>query len=258
MTARDPLAELKPQLLATKSEIARRFALAGQQIEDPAPRPKFWQFLGEAEVFAEVLNRPMRKIPIAQAKNPRTVMVLPGFMTHPVRMRFMTQHLDRAGHHTKRWGQGFNFGPTEENFAQLEERLLGLYEQAGEPIVLLGWSLGGVFARELAKKQPHAVAKVITMGSPFSGDPRSNNVWRVYQLVTGHQVDNPPVVEDVAAKPPVETVAMWSPRDGMIAPRAACGMAHERDRAIALRCTHIGFSYSKEAIVAVLEELERG
>ena len=95
------------------------------------------------------------------------------------------------------------------------------------------------------------------MGSPFSGDPRANNVWRIYQFIAGHSVDAPPIEAELSLKPPVETVALWSPRDGVVSPRSACGQAHERDRAIALRCTHIGFSYSPEAVHAVLRELDR-
>jgi pimeloyl-ACP methyl ester carboxylesterase len=123
--------------------------------------------------------------------------------------------------------------------------------------VLVGWSLGGVFARELAKRHPDLVAKVITMGSPFSGSPYDNNAWRVYHLVTGHSVEHPPIEAHLAAKPPVETVALWSPRDGIVAPRASCGKPGERDRAVALRCTHIGFANSPQAIRAVAQELER-
>jgi hypothetical protein len=71
-------------------------------------------------------------------------------------------------------------------------------------------------------------------------------------------VDNPPVDADIAAKPPVETVALWSPRDGIVSPRSACGRTGERDRAVALRCTHLGFAYDPQAITAVLRELEAG
>ncbi len=132
-----------------------------------------------------------------------------------------------------------------------------MHERAEEPVVLLGWSLGGIYARELASRHPDAVSKVITMGSPFSGSPRANNVWRAYQFITGHQVDCPPIETDVSAKPPVETVALWSPNDGMIAPRCAAGLPGERDRAVAMRCTHVGFTYAPEVIHAVLAELER-
>ena len=94
-------------------------------------------------------------------------------------------------------------------------------------------------------------------GTPFSGSLYANNAWHIYQLVTGHSIDQPPVEAQVAVKPPVETVALWSPRDGVIAPRSACGRPGERDRAIALRCTHLGFAHSLEVIRTVAEELER-
>jgi pimeloyl-ACP methyl ester carboxylesterase len=131
-----------------------------------------------------------------------------------------------------------------------------IHQLYGQNVVLVGWSLGGIFARELAKRHPEMVAKVITMGTPFSGSPYANNAWRVYQLVTGHSVEQPPVEAQIAVKPPVETVALWSPRDGVVAPRSACGLPGERDRAVALRCSHIGFASSDEAIAAVARELE--
>jgi len=183
-------------------------------------------------------------------------MILPGFATHPLRMRYLARHIERAGHKAKRWGLGFNWGPTERNIAELERRLVEIHARYGVEVVLLGWSLGGLFARELAKRQPALVAKVITMGSPFSGSARANNVWRIYQLVTGHSVDSPPIVTDRSKKPPVETVALWSARDGMVGARSARGRPGERDRAIALRCTHMGFSYAPEAIKAILGEIE--
>ncbi len=219
------------------------------------PSRRLW--LGELTHVAEPLRRAFRSFKLPPAAHPRTVMVLPGFATHPTRMRYLARELERAGHRVKRWGLGFNMGPSAERIAFLEKRLLDLADRHGEPVVLLGWSLGGLFARELAKRQPQAVAKVITMGSPFSGDPRANNVWRVYQLIAGHRVDEPPIDNPVGVKPPVETVAMWSPRDGIVAARSACGTADERDRAIALRCTHMGFAYSPEAITAVARELDR-
>jgi pimeloyl-ACP methyl ester carboxylesterase len=215
-----------------------------------------WRLLAEAQVVIEPVRRLTRNPDIAAADHPRKVMLLPGFATHPIRMRYMARQLEKAGHKVKRWGLGFNFGPTLENFEILERRLDDLHQRYQEPVFLVGWSLGGLFARELAKRHPDKVAKVVTMGSPFSGDPRANNAWRVYQFVTGHSVDHPPIAGDTAAKPPVPTTALWSPRDGIVSPRSACGKSGERDRAIALRCTHLGFAYSEESIRAVLWELE--
>ena len=241
-----------------KVELSRRIELARQANPEPAARPKIRHTLAEARVVLEPALRLVRKMDIAPAGFPRTVMLLPGFGTHPVRMKYMAQQLEKAGHTVKRWGMGFNFGPTVENVAFLEERLADIHRRYGREVVLIGWSLGGLFARELAKRHPDEVAKVITMGSPFSGNPRANNAWRIYQFIAGHRVDNPPIDGDVREKPPVTTVAFWSARDGIVSPRSSCGMAGERDRAVALRCNHIGFSYSPECIRAVLRELDEG
>ena len=127
----------------------------------------------------------------------------------------------------------------------------------GAPMALIGWSLGGLFAREIARRQPEQISRVITMGTPFSGDPRANNAWRAYQAITGHPVDQPPIECELAVKPPVPTIALWSPRDGVIQPRSAAGWPGERDRAVALRCTHLGFPRRPEAIAEVLRQLDR-
>ena len=178
---------------------------------------------------------------------PRTlsqpVMLLPGFGTHPARMRGLGRALEGAGHRVADWGLGFNFGPSEDRFDRLCERVVTMARREGQPLVLIGWSLGGLFAREIAHRHPEAVAMVITLGSPFSGDRRANNAWRAYQAITGHAVDAPPVGERCfGAKPPVPTIALWSPRDGIVSPRSACGRPGERDRAVAVRCTHLGFA----------------
>jgi pimeloyl-ACP methyl ester carboxylesterase len=240
------------------TELARRVALAREACpeEYQSGKPRLARLLGEAEVLLEPVRRPRRKIAAPVSANPQITMILPGFATHPMRMRYLARQLESAGHIAKRWGLGFNWGPTEENFAALEARLLQLHARHGRKVTLIGWSLGGLYARELAKRQPQAVAKVISMGSPFSGSPRANNVWRAYQFITGHSVDTPPITSDLAAKPPVETVALWSANDGVIAPRCAAGRAGERDRAIPLRCTHMGFTYDPQVIATLLAELE--
>jgi pimeloyl-ACP methyl ester carboxylesterase len=241
-----------------RSALARRIALAREVCpeEYESGKPRLVRLLGEADILLEPLRRPRRKLAVARSDNPQVVMVLPGFGTRPSRMRYLARHLEEAGHITKRWGQGRNWGPDPERFDQIEARLAELHARHARKVVLLGWSLGGLYARELAKRQPHAVAKVITMGSPFSGSPRANNVWRAYQFITGHSVDAPPVEADLAVKPPVETVALWSANDGVIAPRCAAGRPGERDRAVPVRCTHMGFTYDPQVIAAVLAELE--
>jgi pimeloyl-ACP methyl ester carboxylesterase len=233
-----------------------RFALAREQVAEPVVAPPLRRLVGELEYIVEPFRRLLRPgEPIPAAANPRTVMLLPGFATHPVRMRHLAASLRAAGHRVSHWGMGFNWGASAERFERAENRLVQLAERHGEPVALVGWSLGGLFAREIAKRRPEAVAKVVTMGSPFSHSPRANHVWRAYQFIAGHRVDEPPVAVDLKAKPPCETVALWSPRDGIVHPRAACGRAGERDRAIALRCTHMGFAYDPQVVAAVLREL---
>ena len=254
MTAPDPSTPLA-HIQIGKGDISRRFILASEHNPEPASRPKLRHTIAEARVVLEPVIRLFRKMEIAETQSPQTIMMLPGFGTHPVRMKYMAQQIERAGHTVKRWGMGFNFGPTAENVAFLEDRLIDIHERYGRDVVLVGWSLGGLFARELAKRHPDRVAKVITMGSPFSGNPRANNAWRIYQFITGHRVDQPPIEGDVRVKPPVETVAFWSARDGIVSPRCTAGKEGERDRAVALRCNHIGFSYAPECIHAILREL---
>jgi pimeloyl-ACP methyl ester carboxylesterase len=239
--------------------IARRVELMRHKPPAGARGPKGRFLIGELSAWGEPVARLLRRpLVLEPTARPRVVMLLPGFGTHPLRMRYMARCLERAGHKTKRWGLGFNLGPSEENFALLEERVRQIRARYGQNVVLVGWSLGGIFARELAKRHPDLIAKVVTMGTPFSGVPYANNAWPIYQLVTGHSVERPPVEVELSVKPPVETVALWSPRDGVISPRCACGRPGERDRAIALRCTHLGFAHSPEAIRAVAAELERG
>jgi len=250
-------AKLALHSAAATGPIARRLDLLRQKPPAEAQGPHRRLLLGELASPIEPLMRTFRPpLVLPRTAQPRVVMLLPGFGTHPLRMRYMARCLEQAGHKTKRWGLGFNLGPTEQNFALLEARVGQIRERYGQNVVLVGWSLGGIFARELAKRRPELVAKVITMGTPFSRSLYANNAWRIYQLVTGQSIEQPPVEAQVSLKPPVETVALWSPRDGVISPRSACGRPGERDRAVALRCTHLGFAHSAEAIQAVAAELE--
>ena len=241
----------------SRQEMSRRLALAAEPCPDDARGPRALLLAKEFLWPVEPIRRRFEDFTVEKARNPRHVMLLPGFGAHPIRMRWMARKLEEAGHTAKRWGLGYNLGATADRFAKVERRLLDLHSRYGEPIVLVGWSLGGVMARELAKKHPAKVAKVVTMGSPFSGSPRANNGWRAYQAIAGHRVDEPEIETVVSEKPPVETVAFWSPRDGIVHPRSACGRPGERDRAVALRCSHMGFVLTHEAMGALLSELDR-
>lgn len=185
------------------------------------------------------------------------VMVLPGFVATDRTTLGLQRALAAAGYRVAGWGLGINNGVR----ADTRDRIVANLEAFGRggKVILVGWSLGGVYAREVAKVRPDLVARVVTLGSPFSGNMRANNAWRLYELVAGHPVDRPPIDADLAAKPPVPTLAIWSRGDGVIAPAAARGQPHESDRQVELRCTHMGFGVSGRAypqIIAALRAFE--
>lgn len=237
-----------------RAAFMRRAALAWQPKPDGVGGPRLGLLMGELRTFP-VPGEPHE--PAGKARHPQPVMLLPGFGAHPSRMRRMHRALAEAGHKPEDWGLGFNLGPTPANFQFLLHRVSKLSRKHEAPVALVGWSLGGLFAREIACRQPDTVSRIITLGTPFSGDRRANNGWRAYQAITGHAVDEPPIECDINSKPPVPTIALWSPRDGVIHPRSAAGWPHERDRAIAMRCTHLGFPHSPQVIAEVLRQLDR-
>ncbi|KHK93453.1 esterase/lipase family protein [Novosphingobium malaysiense] len=246
---------LRHQMGSLREALARRVAFVRERHPDGVAKPPLQLLLGELRS----LYRGRVKEPAVQpAVHPMPVMLLPGFGAHPKRMKPMANALKAAGHHPYEWGLGFNLGPNQHNFTFLMRRVAAIAHEHKAPVALVGWSLGGLFAREIARREPQMVAKVITMGTPFSGDMRANNAWRAYQVITGHSVDQPPIECDFATKPPVPTIALWSPRDGVVAPRAACGWPGERDRAVSLRCTHLDFASAPPVITEVLRQLDFG
>lgn len=181
----------------------------------------------------------------------RAVIVLPGFLASDVATSRLRTSLTGAGFRAHGWGLGRNFGVKADMFERLDRHLETL--NLDQPVTLIGWSLGGLIAREYAKYAPDRVRKVITLGTPFSGDMRANNAWRLYEWVAGHKVDTPPIAATPHEKPPVETVALWSRRDGVVAPHSACGEPGETDTNTELYCSHMAFISDPAAIRAVCE-----
>jgi pimeloyl-ACP methyl ester carboxylesterase len=185
----------------------------------------------------------------------RNVLVLPGFMAGDSSTARLRKSLQLAGFQAHSWNLGRNFGVKVDIFDRLDRRLDEI--GAEEPITLIGWSLGGLIAREYAKHAPDRIARVITLGTPFSGCPRANNAWRLYEFVAGYRVDAPPIASEPGKKPPVPTIALWSRRDGVIAPRAACGEPGETDVSIELQCSHMAFVTDPEAIRTICQAVLR-
>ena len=215
--------------------------------------PANWRRLAEA---AWLLPRMLSVLRRARTLGPQAgspALVIPGWAASDRTTRTLREALADAGWRVHGWKLGFNRGATAETVDQLQRRLAEI--GGGQPVLLVGWSLGGVYARELARAVPDQALAVVTLGSPFSGDPKQNNVWRLYEWIAGHRVDEPPIPR-VTDKPPVPHLAIWSRRDGIVAPRAARGLEHERDKAVELNCTHMGFGVSKAAAQQVVREIE--
>lgn len=180
-------------------------------------------------------------------------LVIPGFIANDRTTLALRRALADAGWRVHGWELGWNWGATADMLSRLAARLDAISTDA--PVLVVGWSLGGLFARELARARPDRVLAIVTLGSPFSGDPRQNNVWRLYERVARHRVDNPPVPR-ITEKATVPHLAIWSSKDGIIAPRAARGLDHERDKAVELRCTHMSFGVSKRVTRALVREID--
>ena len=180
-------------------------------------------------------------------------LVIPGFVAHDRTTEPLRKALAGAGWRVHGWDMGVNWGARADTVERLKARINEI--SADQPLLVVGWSLGGLYARELGRAVPDRVRAVVTLGSPFSGSPKQNHVWRIYERIAGHKVDDPPLPR-ITDKPDVPHLALWSRRDGLIAPRAARGLEHERDEEVELDCTHMAFGMSKRAAQDVVREVD--
>ncbi|WP_380871447.1 alpha/beta hydrolase [Sphingomonas sp. DBB INV C78] len=220
--------------------------------------PPLLRFLAEGQAL---VSRPFtaqaaRRIAATHQGDGRAVMVIPGFMARDIFTLRLRKMLEIAGYSPHGWGLGMNRGATSDLLERLSDRLDRIATREGTPISIIGWSLGGLYARELAKLRPDLVDRVITLGSPFSGDPRANRAWKLYEFVNRHPVDRPPLEVELSRKPPMKTFALWSANDGIVAPACARGLPHETDSHVQVDCRHMDFVSSPAAIRAILDALK--
>ena len=106
------------------------------------------------------------------------VLTLPGFLASDLSMAPMRRYLKELGYDAYAWKMGRNFGGVSRMRSALRDRLAEIYQATGRKVSVVGWSLGGVYARDLALQAPHMVRYVITLGSPFASDVRATNATR--------------------------------------------------------------------------------
>jgi len=195
---------------------------------------------------------------VRPAGRPRSVLLLPGFGTGPRAMRVMESFLKRQGHRVRDWGLGRNNGEARQLRIALEPVIRAAIDREREPVVVVGWSLGGFIAREYAREHPGHVRKVITLGTPVIGGPRYTATARRYRA-QGHDLDElERAVKSRYAKPlQVPVTAVYSKRDGIVAWQACIDKWSPDVNHIEVDETHVGLILSPRVLAIVADEVER-
>jgi pimeloyl-ACP methyl ester carboxylesterase len=225
---------------------------------DETAAPPFTLWLRELPFTVPIVLSPLRAahpVPGARAGEGQPVLVFPGILSSDNATALLRRTLRETGYRAYRSKLGFVTGITRTTMARAVDRLAAVAEAEQRKVALVGWSLGGIYARVLAQRHPELVELVMTLGTPFSGDRRANNAWRLYEALNDHAVDAPPLPDDPAIKPEVPTIALWSRRDGVIAPASARGTPAERDAEIEVPFHHFALATTRPAIDRVVAEL---
>lgn len=187
----------------------------------------------------------------------RTAFVIPGMFANDLTTSLLRRSLMQAGFHAVGWGDGLNAVVDEASVDRVLGRLREAVQSNGKPALLVGWSLGGFYARILAQRAPECAALVVTLGSPFSGDRHANRAWKLFELINRYPVDDPPFTEDPATKPMARTVAVWSAKDGIVAPQSSKGTEAERDAEYCIGAKHLEMATSPQAVRSILDIVRR-
>ncbi len=187
------------------------------------------------------------------------VLVLPGLVTSDTSTRPLRSFLKGRGYAVSGWGQGRNYGLREGVQDGMLDLVRKLTDQHGRKLSVVGWSLGGLYARQLAKMLPDHVRSVITLGSPFAGSPKATNAWRVYELASGQRADDAHAESDfggpLAETPPVPTTAIFSRTDGVCAWQVCKEKPSAFTENIEVYGSHCGLGHHPAAVYAVADRL---
>jgi len=188
----------------------------------------------------------------------RPVLVIPGLATGDVSTTLLRRTLKARGFRPEGWRLGVNSGADPRKVERLERQIEQMHARTGKKVILIGWSLGGLYARVIAQRVPDQLAMVMTVASPFSGDRRANRAWRFYELINDHTVDNPPFAENLATKPPIPTIAIWSAIDGVVLPDCARGKQGEADYCMRVDAPHLALGTSRSCIERIVDGIAIG
>jgi esterase/lipase len=190
------------------------------------------------------------------------VLVFPGLGASGAATSAMRHRLDHLGYATYDWEHGINQG-YGKNFNQwmaaLDRQLLRLHDAHASSVSLLGWSLGGVYARELAKRQPRLVRQVITMATPFGARANTTNAGKIISVFRGDpQLVDAHLERQLAIAPPVHSTSIYSHTDGVVAWQACIGEETALHRNIEVSgVSHLGMTHHPQVLREVANALAR-
>lgn len=192
------------------------------------------------------------------------VMVLPGFMTSDVSTIPLRLFLRSRGYRPYGWNLGRNLGqgidvrkgiPDNSYILRRVEAISERHD--GQRVSLIGWSLGGIYAREIARRLPNLVRTVITMGSPFSGDPKANHVAGLFERFSGKEIEtiSPELRALVNTPPPVPSTAIFSRTDGITDWRCCLEQVDDSTENISVFSSHNGLGHNPMVMCIIADRL---
>ena len=190
-----------------------------------------------------------------------TVMVLPGFLTSDPATSFIRNRLRKQGYNAQPWRLGMNLGPTASRDIEslLVERIKELYVTSGHKISLLGWSLGGVFAREAARRHPEMIRQVITLASPVGGSMEHTSLWDLYIKTFGRDICKSELEDKVnQIRQPVSGVpftSIYTKEDGIVAWQIAQVEETELSQNVKIKASHVGIIFNPRVLYVIADRL---
>lgn len=183
------------------------------------------------------------------------VLLFPGLMASDASTAPLRRFLERKGYIAVGWGLGSNHGPRSGVLEQCAALLKTLRRTHRRKVSLIGWSLGGIYARELAKQHARDVRLVITLGTPFAGHPKSTNAWRLYEIMAGQRVRATDFHKPLRTPPPVPTTSIYSRTDGVVAWQSSVEKPGPKTENIEIAASHCGLGVHPLAWLAIADRL---
>ena len=186
------------------------------------------------------------------------VLVLPGLLAEDASTLTLRTFLRTRGYDVHGWSLGRNVGPTPKVREGMTRLLHELSERRGAPVSIVGWSLGGIFARELARAHPALVRQVITLGSPFRlADPRDSRAHSAFQRYSRLHADPQTLPSRAALGKPilVPSTAIYSRLDGIVPWQACVEVPGPLSESVAVYSSHLGLGHNPAALWVVADRL---